>query len=477
MSTSPDSSSPSFSTLSKRKVSSKVKQDFSEKDDDGRNEQTEQDLKNREEEPDIGEFSTQYAKNFSQRPSLLSSEYSANSYRGFLNLMIILLILSNFRLVLLNLLKYGILIDVRKLIITEWYRWPGVLITSTLGIFLLVAFALEKLAAWRILSDKIALTFQLINIIATVSIPAALVWKIEVTPGSGIIIMLFTSVLFMKLSSYVHFNHLLRMHSKKNPKSGWPQNITFSNLLYFVCIPTCVYRLEYPRSSRIRKGWLIRRIFEACFFSVLILAIAEQYIVPLVHNSIIVNEENESVRFLYLVERILKLSIPNLYLWLLGFYVLFHLYLNILAELTHFGDRLFYLDWWNSTTLSHYWSSWNLPVHNWMSDTIYKPLRKAGFSKNFGIFVCFFVSALFHELIIAIPFKMVKLWSFAGIMGQIPLIYMTNRLKGNQIGNVLFWFSIVLGQPFLILMIYRDWYQRYYANEIAEEIQLSESLY
>ena len=41
-------------------------------------------------------------------------------------------------------------------------------------------------------------------------------------------------------------------------------------------------------------------------------------------------------------ERVLKLSLPTLYFWLAMFYVLFHLWLNILAELTTFADREFY---------------------------------------------------------------------------------------------------------------------------------------
>lgn len=92
------------------------------------------------------------------------------------------------------------------------------------------------------------------------------------------------------------------------------------------------------------------------------MGIVEQYIIPLVHNSVLLKEEGEVIRTIYLVERILKLAIPNLYVWLLGFYTLFHLYLNILAEVLRFGDRLFYKDWWNSQDLTYFWSNWNMPV-------------------------------------------------------------------------------------------------------------------
>jgi hypothetical protein len=43
-----------------------------------------------------------------------------------------------------------------------------------------------------------------------------------------------------------------------------------------------------------------------------------------------------------MIERVLKLSLPTLYGWIIMFYCLFHLWLNILAELTGFGDREFY---------------------------------------------------------------------------------------------------------------------------------------
>jgi len=39
---------------------------------------------------------------------------------------------------------------------------------------------------------------------------------------------------------------------------------------------------------------------------------------------------------------LLKLAIPTLYGWLIIFYALFHVWLNILAEFTYFGDREFY---------------------------------------------------------------------------------------------------------------------------------------
>ena len=52
-------------------------------------------------------------------------------------------------------------------------------------------------------------------------------------------------------------------------------------------------------------------------------------------------------------ERVLKLSLPTLYGWIIMFYCLFHLWLNILAELTHFGDREFYKVWFHYSSIVH----------------------------------------------------------------------------------------------------------------------------
>ena len=95
----------------------------------------------------------------------------------------------------------------------------------------------------------------------------------------------------------------------------------------------------------------------------MMLFITEQYIEPTIDNSI---KPLQDMDWLVVLERVLKLSLPTLYFWMAMFYTLFELWLNVLAELTRFGDREFYKGWWNSSTLSEYWRLWNMPVHKWM---------------------------------------------------------------------------------------------------------------
>jgi hypothetical protein len=68
------------------------------------------------------------------------------------------------------------------------------------------------------------------------------------------------------------------------------------------------------------------------------LFIINQYVNPTVANS----PHPLSGSVPRVMERVLKLSIPTLYVWLCMFYCFFHLWLNILAELLRFGDREFY---------------------------------------------------------------------------------------------------------------------------------------
>jgi diacylglycerol O-acyltransferase 1 len=181
------------------------------------------------------------------------------------------------------------------------------------------------------------------------------------------------------------------------------------------------------------------------------------------------------------VQRILKLAVPNLMVWLLGFYAFFHLWLNILAELLRFGDRLFYKDWWNCTTVVRsrprptrasqptatdprgrtvqgtFWKTWNLGVHYWFVQHVYRPMRARGYSRTAALLVIFFVSAVFHELIVSVAFSTVSFFAFGGMLLQVAAVLVSEPMRGKQVGNVFFWVTIMLGQPLIVLFYFVDY--------------------
>jgi len=244
------------------------------------------------------------------------------------------------------------------------------------------------------------------------------------------------------------------MRDVEKPFLQYPSNLTLGNMLYFCVAPTLCYQLNYPRSPRVRLRYLGTILARLVVVTGLILFFVEQHMAPTLSGL----EAWEQGPWTGL-ERLLRLSIPNTYVWLLGFYWFFHLWLNLLAELTRFGDRLFYKDWWNARTIEVYWRHWNLPVHHWLLRHVYYPTMRMGLGKGRATTVVFLLSAILHEVIISVPFKVLSLHAFFGMLFQAPLIWVTkkiDRIFNNALaGNITFWLVFcVIGQPIGIILIY-----------------------
>ncbi|CAH8614177.1 unnamed protein product [Heterobilharzia americana] len=128
----------------------------------------------------------------------------------------------------------------------------------------------------------------------------------------------------------------------------YPNNLTLTNMYYFMFAPTLCYELNFPRTLTIRKQFLFKRVFELIFIPQLILCMIQQWILPTLSNSFTPLAE---ARFSLIVERCLKLAIPNHLIWLMFFYLVFHSLLNVIGEILYFGDRFFYSDWWNAESI------------------------------------------------------------------------------------------------------------------------------
>ena len=83
-----------------------------------------------------------------------------------------------------------------------------------------------------------------------------------------------------------------------------------------------------------------------------------------------------------------------------------------------------------------------------------------------------------HEVLVSVPFHMIRPWSFLGMMMQIPLVAITKvaARKSPTIGNMIFWVSFCLvGQPMAALLYTVD-YQ--YAQQHAQrELEQSAGSY
>ncbi|XWS72200.1 hypothetical protein CRYUN_Cryun02cG0019800 [Craigia yunnanensis] len=417
---------------------------------------------------------------------LSSDAIFKQSHAGLFNLCIVVLVAVNSRLIIENLMKYGWLIRSGF-----WFSsrslsdWPLFMCCLTLPIFPLAAFVVEKLVQQNYISEPVVVFVQVIISTTAVLYPVIVILRCDSAFLSGVALMLFACIVWLKLVSYAHTNNDMRALAKSAEKGNADQfyDVSFGCLVYFMVAPTLCYQKSYPRTPAVRKSWVVCQFIKFIIFSGLMGFIIEQYINPIVQNS----QHPLKGNLLYAIERVLMLSVPNLYVWLCMFYCFFHLChfaricslawsinakhctrshahtlrLNILAELLHFGDREFYRDWWNAKTVEEYWRMWNMPVHKWMVRHIYFPCLRNGIPKGVAIIISFLVSAVFHELCIAVPCHIFKLWAFIGIMFQVPLVlitnYLQNKFRSSMVGNMIFWFIFcILGQPMCVLLYYHD---------------------
>ncbi|KAI1653170.1 MBOAT, membrane-bound O-acyltransferase family-domain-containing protein [Daldinia decipiens] len=448
------------------------------------------------------------------RPSTLSHDTTATpSFLGFRNLMVIVLVVGNLRLVIENMQKYGNLICIT----CHDFRRQDVLLGFLLYILvpchLFIAYSFEWYAAKQARISraqsaskggtasptedqqasfeskwKIIRTAHLLNATLALAFHSWVVYFHIYHPLIGTITELHVIIVCMKVLSYALTNRDLR-HAYLHPVKGelgilpelyaqcpYPQNITMSNLTYFWWAPTLVYQPVYPRSENIRWLFVLKRLSELVCLSVFIWFCSAQYAAPVLWNSL---DKIDHLDLVSIVERLLKLSTISLVIWLAGFFALFQSALNALAEIMRFGDRSFYDDWWNSAGLGDYWRLWNKPVYQFMKRHIFSPLIGRGWSMQLAGIAVFFVSAILHELLVGIPTKNPIGVAFLGMIVQIPLIWFTrpfSKMKGPHgrlIGNCIFWVSFtILGQPFAALVYFYAWQAKY--GSVAKRMALNQ---
>jgi diacylglycerol O-acyltransferase-1 len=436
------------------------------------------------------------------RPSYLSHDsIKSPSFIGFRNLLVLVVIVMNLRLVLENFKKYGILITIKSNVRGSDLKY-GLCLYLLVPAHLIAAYIIEVKAmtdaravmgrrkrhdggtttpndardqkefynTWWWIAAAHATNATLALLISTVVVYC----KIQ-NPGIGTMCELHALVVWLKTCSYAFTNRDLR-HAMLHPAYSaslpdlytfcpYPNNITFSNLCYFWWAPTLVYQPYYPRSPAVRWTFVMKRFGEVFGLSIFIWLATAQYAAPLLQNS---TATVAALDVASIIERVMKLSTVSLVIWLAGFFALFQSFLNGLAELMRFGDRNFYEDWWNSPDLATYWNTWNKPVYHFMRRHVYSPLRGRGWSHVMASFWVFTLSGFLHELAIGVPTHNILGVAFFGMLLQLPMIILTGWFSksktpsGKVIGNCIFWLSfVIVGQPVAAVTYFYAWQQKY----------------
>lgn len=258
---------------------------------------------------------------------------------------------------------------------------------------------------WRVIAFA-----HTINATLSLLITTMVVYNNIFHPLIGTLCELHAIIVWLKICSYAFTNRDLR-HALLHPGSTsalpdiytvclYPRNVSLDNIIYFWWAPTLVYQPVYPRSSHIRWTFVFKRLAEVAGLSVFMWLASAQYAAPVLRNSL---DKIATLDIASVIERLMKLSTISMVIWLAGFFALFQSFLNALAEITRFGDREFYTDWWNSPSVGVYWRTWNKPVYHFMRRHIYSPLVGRGWSSNMASAIVFVFSGVLHELLVGVP--------------------------------------------------------------------------
>ncbi|XP_050308933.1 diacylglycerol O-acyltransferase 1 [Anthonomus grandis grandis] len=424
------------------------------------------------------------------RDSLFSWTSGFDNFTGFVNWAFLLLSIGGLRLLLENFIKYGIRVDpiewIYFLVQGESSDFPTLMLILYHIVPVVICLIIEKALSVEVVPTAVGMIAHVANLVSVIMLPMVM---IHVKDGFSLIgasnVCTIYTVIFLKLWSYVQVNMWCRNSRQKNSKGSlrrqsvslsnlqrakdrseedlngglcqYPDNLSLRDLYYFLFAPTLCYELNFARTERIRKRFLLKRIFEVLVGTQIILAVIQQWMIPSIKNSLV---PFSNMDYTLATERLLKLAIPNHLAWLIMFYILFHSWLNLFGELLQFADRDFYADWWNSSNIEVFWRTWNLPVHRWAVRHLYLPMIDIGYGRTCASVVVFFFSAFFHEYMVSVPLRTYKIWAFMGMMGQIPLSMISRFVEkryGPRFGNIVVWSSIIIGQPLCIMMYYHDY--------------------
>jgi len=236
----------------------------------------------------------------------------------------------------------------------------------------------------------------------------------------------------------------------------YPKNLTWANYLDYLCCPTLCYEIEYPRTDAVDWQNLLSKIAATfgCIF--LLTVISEEFILPALVDAS--QRLDPSIRtadspltaldsLLILSETISWLLFPFMLTFLLVFLVIFEYVLGAFAEITHFADRHFYSDWWNSTDWMEFSREWNVPVYSFLRRHVYSASRPH-IGKAYATVITFLISAIGHEIVMACITKKLRGYGFICQMLQLPIVMLqrTPWVRGKKtLNNVCFWSSMIMG--------------------------------
>uniref|UniRef100_A0A1E1XQY3 O-acyltransferase n=1 Tax=Amblyomma sculptum TaxID=1581419 RepID=A0A1E1XQY3_AMBSC len=342
----------------------------------------------------------------------------------------------------------------------------GYVLAINLAILFLVHPSLQLWAHCRDLGksgpvDAIFASLYILFLGCVIAFPVRYIFINELPPLSSCILAFEQVRLLMKVYAYTReiIGRVLAHAQLKAKSENNHVELTMPGLscvVYFLFAPTLVYRDSYPRTPKVRWANVL-------WYSGQFLACVALYSVVLNHfiKDLFCDAGKEGFQLLGFTLTGCAIMLLGSISMFLVFYGFLHCWLNIFAEAMRFGDRLFYLDWWNSTTYADYYRSWNLVVHDWLFNYVYRDAYKAfNYNKKRAMLVVFFLSALVHEYILALSYRFFfpVVLVIYGTLG-VGLMFATKK-KTARFWNVFLWITLIAGWGIILIFYTVEFYSR-----------------
>lgn len=287
-----------------------------------------------------------------------------------------------------------------------------------------------------------------------------LVLSFNLPISSSLCVLLEMTRFTMKVHAFVRSNapKVLRFKEKSDDEKLLVKLPSMSTYQYFLFAPTLVYRDQYPRTNGdIRWTKAGKFFFEVLMIVLFLSFIFERFAVPYFGEF---GQKEISVSTLIL--SVFGCVMPGIMIFMSGFYVLLHVWLNGWAEMLRFSDRMFYQDWWNATSFDVYYRKWNVVVHDWLYTYIYKDVYETIFRKckPLAALTVFTISAIIHEYILAFAFRFfypVLFVLFEGFGVFMMFITMKNR---KSFGNIILWGALFIGNGIQVALYTMEYFAR-----------------
>ncbi|XP_033820868.1 sterol O-acyltransferase 1 isoform X1 [Periophthalmus magnuspinnatus] len=410
-------------------------------------------------------------KQFVSRRSLLDELFEVNHIRTIYHMFIALLILFILSTLVVDFLDEGRLVLDFDLLVYAFGQFPLVVSTWICMFLSVLVVPYTLFYFWsqsqtgsssysRLCSVLFGSMYLLYQALGLGLLPAYVVVINNLPPASRFIIILEQVRLIMKAHSFVRENVPKVLAWNKDKGSPNRQVLQVSNYLYFLFAPTLIYRDNYPRNPMIRWGYVATKFLQVLGSLFYAYYVFVRLCIPQFRS---ISLQSFDLRAMVLC--VFNSILPGVLVLFLGFFAFLHCWLNAFAEMLCFADRMFYKDWWNSTSFANYYRTWNVVVHDWLYYYVYRDflwISQKRFRAGAMLFV-FTVSAVVHEYILAVCFGFFYPVLFCLFMcfGMMFNFILHDQRKG-PIWNIIMWTSLFLGQGVIICLYSQEWYAQIY---------------